>query len=366
MFLHAFKHTFKSLLRQRQLVFWALVFPIILSLLFKLALGNVDKAEQFEKVPIAVDQKLMEDDFFKMFLDQLVKEDYLEIVEGDGKTLLEEEKVVAHIVDKDQLKTKTTGIKQTFVEYLVNSYIQSESTIKNILSKNPMAAKDIEKLLKIDDYIEDQSNPNMGMVNTYFYTLVGMQAMYGYIWGMEVLYQYEANLSTAAKRNLMAPIKKSVSLTASLLVAWIINCIVVLLTMAFCKFALGVNFGDRWGYIILLVINAALTGVAFGAFMAVSNKKDKEFKLGIGISLTMLLSFLAGMMMAQMKIIVQRNAPIINKINPVALITDAIYSLYYYEGIDRFMTNIYCLLGVTAVLLILVWFMVRGKKYESL
>lgn len=364
MFMHSFKHSLKTMLRKKELVFWSLIFPIVLALFFKLALGGISNINKFEKVPVSVDEKLYEDKFFVEFLNGLEEDGYFKVTKTDSQDLLLEEKVLAHIEAKDKVVTRSVGIKETMVETIINTYLQTESTITNIFNENPQA--DINEILKINDYIEDKSNPNMDSLNTYFYTLVGMQAMYGYMWGMVVMYQYEANLSTEAKRNLVSPIKKSTSLFASLLVAWIINLVIVLVTMAFCKYALGIDYGDKFGLILLIVSLGALTGVAFGAIIAVSNKKGLDFKIGLGIGITMLFSFLAGMMMDQMKVIVQKNAPIINKINPVALITDGIYSIYYYGSLDRFFNNIYWLLGITIALLLVAFSMIRRKKYDSL
>ena len=80
----------------------------------------------------------------------------------------------------------------------------------------------------------------------------------------------------------------------------------------------------------------------------------------------MLMSFLAGMMMSEMKIIVEEKIPILNKINPVALVTDAIYALYYYEETGRFYQNMVYLGLVTLALILGAMYFMRGKEYESL
>ena len=77
-------------------------------------------------------------------------------------------------------------------------------------------------------------------------------------------------------------------------------------------------------------------------------------------------SFLAGMMASSIKILIERNIPILNKLNPVALITDALYSLYYYNTYDRFFGNIMYLSLVTLIFVLGTIFFMRGKKYESL
>ncbi|HHX53117.1 MAG TPA: ABC transporter permease [Erysipelothrix sp.] len=364
MFAHSFKNTLKTLLRQRTLVFWGLVFPIVLGFFFKLALGNIDAEIQFEVIPVAVNEKLLEDEIFSGVMSDLEEEDILEITATTDDSLVKDKEVVAYIEDLDKIITSGSGIQETIVESIMNAYSHNQATIIRIMTENPQA--DLTKILEVESYIEDTSSSNMSMVNTYFYTLIGMQAMYGYMWGLTVMYQYEANLSTEAKRNVVAPIKKYVSLFAALLVAWLINMVVIIILMLVVHFVLNVNLGDQIGPILGLVSLAALTGVGFGTLIGVSNKRSMDLKVGIGISLTMAMSFLAGMMVMQMKIIIQRVAPIVNQINPVALITDAMYSLYYYPTLDRYFTNMIWLAGVTIVFIGATFFFIRGKRYDSL
>lgn len=364
MFLHSFKNTLKTLIRQRQLVFWALLFPLVLGLLFKLALGNIDEKGKYKAIPVSVSKTVMDQPYTAKFIKTMEADDYLIVSESTDTKLLENGDVRAHIESIDKVITNGNGIEETIVEYMMNSYLRNESTVKRLIAEKPQM--DFAKVLEVDEFIDDQTNPNMNMVNTYFYTLIGMQAMYGYMWGMEVMYQYEANLSTNAKRISVSPLNKKIALISSLLVAWIINILVVFVNIAFCNYLLGIDFGGQTGPIFGLVSLGALTGVAFGAFIAVSNKKEQEFKAGLGISITMLLSFLAGMMVSQIKVIIQKNAPLINKLNPVALITDGFYSIYYYGSLDRYYTNILWLALITIALMALTFLFVRGKTYDSL
>ena len=193
-----------------------------------------------------------------------------------------------------------------------------------------------------------------------------MTTIYGYMWGMYVIYQYEANLSVNAKRNAISPVKKSVSLGAAVLASWIINFAITLFFIFYLKKGLGVEFGDRVAPLVALSALSSLTGVSFGILLGVSNKATIDTKIGLGIAITMTMSFLAGMMKSDMKVIVAEKAPIINKINPVAIVTDAVYSLYYYDSMDRFMQNMIYLGIVTAIFIIVSLCFMRGKEYESL
>ena len=67
-----------------------------------------------------------------------------------------------------------------------------------------------------------------------------------------------------------------------------------------------------------------------------------------------------------MKYIIQEHAPIVNKINPVAVITDGLYSLYYYNTLDRYFYNIINLIIFSVVMVIGSYFFIRRKKYDSI
>ena len=80
----------------------------------------------------------------------------------------------------------------------------------------------------------------------------------------------------------------------------------------------------------------------------------------------MTLSFFAGMMGITMKYIVDKNIPILNKLNPANMITDGFYSLYYYDTLDRYYFNIISLLIFSIVLIGFSILSLRRQKYDSI
>lgn len=364
MFLHSFKNTFKYLLRQRDMLFWALVFPIVLGIFFKLALGNIVNTGKFKTIDVAVNESLMEDENFSSFIKEMEDEGYFKVTTAKSEDVLDDDSVKAYVESMDKIYTKRSGISETIVETIMNAYSQKSSMVARIMQKDPRA--DLSKILDVDNHIKDVSRKNMDPVNAFFYTLLGMTTIYGYMWGMYVIYQYEANLSVNAKRNAISPVKKSVSLGAAVLASWIINFAITLFFIFYLKRVLGVGFGDRALPLIALSALSSLTGVTFGILLGVSNKATIDTKIGLGIAITMTMSFLAGMMKSDMKVIIAEKAPIINKINPVAIVTDAVYSLYYYDSMDRFMQNMIYLGIITAIFIIVSLCFMRGKEYESL
>ena len=376
MFFNVFKNTLKILLRDKATVFWTVIFAILLAIMFKMAFSNLDKIDKFEAIPIAVQEQALEDEFFSKYITTLEEEEYIEVVKLEGKTederkeeagkLLEEKTIVAFIENEESivLGKGSNRIEETVIKSLMEGYIQNKSMVMNILKENPHT--NIADILNFETYVKDESNKNMTVINTFFYTLIGMQALYSYIWGMRVMYMYEANLSTQGKRNSISPTNKRISILASMFSAWALSILSSLIGIGFIIFILDINIGSKVIPILSLLLLGTLTGVSFGSFIAVSNRQSVGVKNGIGIGITMFWSFLAGMMASSIKILIERNIPILNKLNPVALITDALYSLYYYNTYDRFFGNIMYLSLVTLIFVLGTIFFMRGKKYESL
>ncbi len=376
MFFNVFKNSFKILLRDKATVFWTIIFSILLAVMFKMAFSKLDDIDKFEAIPIAVQEQALEDEYFSEYITTIEKEEYVKIVKLEGTTederkeevrkLLEEKTIVVFIGNEESviLGEGSSRVEETIIKSLMDGYIQNKSMIMNILKENPYT--NLSDVLDFETYVKEESNENMSIINTYFYTLVGMQALYSYIWGMRVMYMYEANLSTQGKRNSISPNDKRISVLASIFAAWILSMLSSLIAVSFINFILEINIGSKVIPILFLLLLGTLTGVSFGSFLAVSNRQSVEVKNGMGIGVTMFWSFLSGMMASNVKILVQRNVPILNKFNPVALITDALYSLYYYNTYDRYFENMIFLFLVTVVFILGTIFFMRGKKYESL
>ncbi len=64
----------------------------------------------------------------------------------------------------------------------------------------------------------------------------------------------------------------------------------------------------------------------------------------------MVSSFLAGLMNGNMKDIVEKSAPIINRINPASLISDAFYCINVYNDTARYYRSLATLAVMSAVL----------------
>ena len=80
----------------------------------------------------------------------------------------------------------------------------------------------------------------------------------------------------------------------------------------------------------------------------------------------MFFSFLAGMMGITMKYTVDKNIPILNKLNPVNMITDGLYSLYYYSTNNRYFFNILSLVIFSVIFTLFSYILLRRQRYVSI
>ena len=175
-----------------------------------------------------------------------------------------------------------------------------------------------------------------------------------------------ANMSSAGKRTSVSPANKKTLLLGSFLASYLVQLLGILILYLYTIFVIKVDYGSNTFLVFLLLMAGSLAGLTLGIAISTVLKSNENTKTGILISLTMLASFLSGMMGITMKYVIDTNIPILNKINPAAMITDGLYSLYYYRTLDRFYFNIISLIIFSIIMLVISYQGLRREKYDSI
>lgn len=378
MFAHIFLNRLKCLLRDKETIFWTFVFPLALALFFYLALSNIGKGDAFQGIDIAVvnDSRYQEDQYFRTALEEASKGDdrlfNLTLATGDeAKRLLDDNSIKGYIIDGTpmELVVKESGIHQSIIKSFLDNYSQTFGAVETVLKSNPQKYQEvIESLKDRKNYIKEVSGAGgkPDIVVNFFYTLIAMACMYGSFFGMRETTDIQADISPLAARINIAPVHKLKAFLSSMCAALLIHFIEMLSLLAFVRYVLNIDFGPRAGLVLLTTIIGSIAGVFFGAFVSAVVKKSEGIKIAVLIGVSMLGSFLAGMMSTDIKYTISRNAPIISWINPVNLLTDAFYSLYYLDNLYRYALNIGVLSGFTVLFSALIYLIVRRRKYASL
>ncbi len=371
MFFDIFKNRFKILLRERTGFFWTLAFPLILSTLFFFAFSNLNKIDKFEKIKIAVTdiQKAGEG-----FSEVLNVSELFEVSQTDlshAEKLLSEGEIRGYIVCKGandfELFVQKSDFEESIIKAFLDSYMSSYSAAAKIISSNPQSAKEVANSLSEQaSYIDKMPSGNGNSTVIYFYSLIAMVCMLASTYGCMEVANIQADQSACAARINVAPSHKLKVFIASISAAFIFEFSAVLIVTAYIKFVLKIDFGSSLWLILLLCAAGCFVGISLGAMVGALVKKSEQAKMGALVSITMLLSFLSGLMFENMKYIVQKNAPIVSYINPANLVCDGFYSLYYYDTLDRYFLNIFILAAMGVVFSSVTYFVLRRQKYASL
>lgn len=393
MFIHNFKYSLKALLRNKMLIFWTFAFPIILGTLFKVAFSNIENSEKLDIINIAIvqNEEFENNEAFKTSFEKLSDENNEDrlfntqyTTKKEAKDLLNKGEIIGYMELKQNrpvLTFVTNGIDETVFKHVAEEIVQTSDIIKQlsqtqiqkqiasgnyIINYDEIYNKAIEMAKEDNVELKNISNSNLSYTMIEFYTLIAMTCLYGGMLSMVSINQILANMSNKGKRIAVSPTKKSIIILSSLLASYIVQLIGLAILFLYTLFVLGVDYGSNTGLIILLAIVGSFAGLALGTFVGTIFKASENTKTGILIALTMLGCYLSGMMGITMKYVVDKNVPIINKINPASMITDGFYSLYYYDRLDRYWFNIASLLIFALILIVISFFSLRRQKYDSI
>jgi len=392
MFWHIFKNRLKCIIHDKGLMFWTMIFPtLILGTLFGMAFSNISKYENFESIDIAVvnNEAYQKDEYFKDFLTKHSQESKASsgqnklfninlATKEEAEKLLDNGKVVGYIIVDSQINlvVKNSGLSQSIIKTVLDEYNQTVSAVNSIATDNPTALqngllKDVGDRREYTRVLQLGTKEKPDSTVSYFYSLIAMACLYGSFFGLKEITDTQADLSKRAARLNVAPVHKLKVLTAGLLAGFVVLLLENMILISYLAFVLKVEFGNQIGYILLACFVGCATGITFGAFVGAIVKKGEGIKVAILIGGTMAASFLAGMMTgggagSNMKYIIAKNVPILDYINPAALITDAFYALYYYDTHTRFFVNIGLLSGFTVLFCLSTYLIIRRQKYASI
>ena len=393
MFFHNFKYSLKTLLRNKGLIFWTFAFPIILGSLFNLAFSDIENKETLDIIDIAIvnNEEFKTDTYFtesfkvlskKKEPNQLFNIKYTNL--STAQSLLKEKKITGYLLFENH-EVKITVNDKGYNETILRSVVDELSSQKEMLET--LTTKEITDSYKTGNQnvnyekiyqdtlnlinstipkLNNISNSNLSYTMIEYYTLLAMTCLYGALIAMFVTNKKIANMSSAGKRTSISPAHKKTLLLGSFLASYLVQLLGILILYLYTILVIKVDYGNNTFLVFLLLMAGSLAGLTLGVAISTILKSNEKTKTGILISLTMLASFLSGMMGITMKYIIDTNIPILNKINPAAMITDGFYSLYYYSTLDRFYFNIISLLIFSVIMLFISYQGLRRDKYDSI
>lgn len=377
-----FKYALLHLMRNKANLFWILVFPIVLGCFFKIAFSNITASESFHTIPVAVVEGDNADaTAFHTMIEQLSgdsEDAMLSATFCDDKkarTLLEKGKVdgIFYTTDTVELAVNSdlsdASINQSILQSLLTQYYLNRDLIVQILTTNP---GNIESLVdSIGQSVDTRKEVSLTRNNTntydqYFYNLIAMACLYTAMGGINLAINNSANLSSLAARKTIAPAKRAALIGTELLAIILFESLLNMVSFLFIVTVLGIHMTTHLGLALLTILISTTFSITFGMFLGCVGPKSEGGKTGLMFAVVMPLCFLSGLMMGTMRMVVEKYAPFVNRINPAALISDSFYALNNYDTLTRYTGNILTLLLMTVLFLIISILVTRRKTYASL
>lgn len=381
MFLHNFKYHLLITLRDKGQIFWSFIFVAVLGTLFYVTFGNAyDGEEMMRNLPVSV---YIEDDAVSEIFSDIIAD--ISLNDGKDKLLdiryVDSREEAEELLEKDEVRgmyysengelrlmVKNTGIHEGILSSVVTNYHQIMTVMNAVAVKGEEhIASAMTKLLAGDSKNVEKklTDGSMDMFTAYFYNLIAMGCLFASFAGITVTRYNQANLSPIGARKCAAQTGSFASVSAALFANQVLLFLCEILAMLYLTL-IGVEFGDKTGQMVLLVFVGTWTGVALGYFVGSIGKLGEGVKEGICVGVSLALCFLSGLMVGDMKVIVQQKCPWFNKINPAALISDSFYALNVYDVDGQFFTNIISLILLSVIFVTGGVLLGRRKKYASI
>ncbi len=377
MFFNEFRYNLLTTLRDRHFIMWLILFPMALGSLFKAAFSDIYENDiKFSPIPTAIVQT-QKDDIFKEVIrsvskgkDALLKVTYADSAE-EAEKLLKDGKV-AGVITKDGtlgLTVASNGMDTTILKAFTDRYLTEEKLIKDTLEKDPMklpaltaALKDDLKTVKKVRLTDGVSDPYI----TYFFNLLAMVAACSSVTGLNVVMQNQADQSPLGARKGCSPTPKLISTLAVLAGCWLTGMMCTAISVSFLAFVLKVDFGSRLGFVYLAAMMGGIMGTSMGFMIGSLVKGSYEKKNAVAMVISLGGSFLSGLMIADIKPDIMEKAPLVNALNPTAVVCDSFYYLNLDAGYDRFIGKMVTMLVMTVLFTAVGFIFTRRKKYAGL
>ncbi len=382
MFWHSFKYSLIALLRDRTQMFWSFIFVIILGTLFFATFGNAYEASEL----------VYEVEVVAYIEDETVKENVTGIIEnipasetGDKKLLvityansMEEAK---ELFDKNdyagmfyseagelKLMVKETGIHESVLSSVVSQYHQIIAVMRLVSNESP----EVQLMAMLEIMGEASENEEIFLTDarldaftTYFYNLLAMGCLMACSAGVTFTIKNQANLSNLGARKCMGGANGFGVTFGGLFANWLLLSVVNIIAFIYLMI-LGVEFGDKIPAIILGIFVGNLVGISAGYLLGSIGRLSRGVKDTFAVMFSVFTGFLAGLMILDVRMLIEINCPIINDINPAIWLSDTFYALACYDNYDRYFSNMITMIIFSIACMTGGVIIGRRKQYASI
>lgn len=349
----------KSMLTDFACMFWTLIFPLCLSVLFSVTIPKVP-CQQYDSIPIAVVNSQGSDHQLIQAVASAKTTNGKELFHVTLCTkIMAEEKlnngdIVAYIDSHDKygLYTKTNGIQVFLVKSFLKWYQQTEGrTLMNFNMQYIM-----------EECTSEQFDRNV----LYFLSLLCMGAILSMHWGVRIVTDIEGNLSSVGMRLSVTPVSKGKIIAQNFVVALLIEIIESTILLSYLTIVGRIHCTSNWYKFLLIQVLIGIIGILIGMLIGSNKKLSGPLKHRVVEYFGVFLGFLGGVMIYKIRFSLNEQFPYIMKGNPVNLGVEAMFQLCFVKDTSLYDTNLFILGILIVILTVITIYITRRKIYARI
>lgn len=379
-------------LRNRGIVIWVMVFPILLSTVFMFMFDGYESGEAIAGVPVGlVEDGSLEARGLAEALEGVSRgEDALLDLtpyadEGEAALAADAGDICAYVVAQEGEDPRMVvparsagGTDQAIVQIVLDRYLQVSEAIEVVAEKDPsaLAASDaVEELaasLSGDDIVSERISvlrTQSSEFSRYYYAMLGFSSLMGAQVALLLVISKRADGSPAGMRRQVSAVGPATQLASGLVASWIVVFCCLVVSLVYIRMVAGVSLGGREGLAVAACAACALVSCAIGAFIGAIPRLSSETKDVVCTVLTMGLSLPAGLFGTPSQRLcdwLSANFPLVQLANPAVQVGEAFYRLTFYDSLVPFAGSLATLVGISAVLFAVAALFMRRQRYAYL
>lgn len=266
-------------------------------------------------------------------------------------------------------------VNRAILESVATSYLQSEALIEELATHDPVALSDpttIENALGLSVSVREVSltHAQPDSMVRFYYALLGMASIFAAQLAGEGVWHLQPTSSAAGARRTVSSTSRMRLLIPTIGACWAVSTTFLAIAFGYICLTAHIDFSGREGLCLVGIAAASLLSCGIGALVgALPGRMGSDSRRGILTALTCLLSLFAGLYgEPTMKLAdtIAQALPAATWLNPVCLIRDLFYTVYYYDTLVPFSLRLAACAGIAAVLLAVSAACMRRSAHEHL
>lgn len=266
-------------------------------------------------------------------------------------------------------------VNRAILESVATSYLQRVALIEDLAAHDPVALSDpiaLEDALGLGVSVREVSftHAQPDSMVRFYYALLGMASIFAAQLAEESVWHLQPTSSAAGARRAVSGTSRMRLLIPTIGACWAVSTTFLAIAFGYICLTAHIDFSGREGLCLVGIVASSLLSCGIGTLVgALPGRMGSDSRRGILTALTCLLSLFAGLYgepTMELADTVAHVFPAATWLNPVCLIRDLFYTVYYYDTLVPFSLRLAACAGIATVLLAVSAACMRRSAHEHL